>query len=202
MIASAVLSGVGEDGGRGRPGGVVQATNLALRHSVLQEEIGVEEAADASGVQVLYVVLGLCLTGGSATSGTEWLTIAELLVGDVCAMAVAIERRIDCCVADVSTGISWNGVCRRRTTNIAVGASDHNVEVAAVLASIGRSLRSDDSTPQDTFDDCCGRGVLATGARIQGRIALEENVKREATGRGRALRSASTSVVAVIREVS
>ena len=156
MIASAVLSGVGEDGGRGRPGGVVQAANLALRHSVLQEELSVEEAADASGIQVLNVVLGLCLTGGSATSSTEWLTIAELLVGDVCAMAVAIERRIDCCVADVSTGISGNGVCRRRTTNIAVGASDHNVEVAAVLASIGRSLRSDDSTPQDTFDDGSG----------------------------------------------
>lgn len=50
MIASAVLSGVGENGGRSRPGSIVQAANLSLRHSVLQKEIGVEEAADASGV--------------------------------------------------------------------------------------------------------------------------------------------------------
>jgi hypothetical protein len=162
VIVAAVLSGVGENGGRGRPGSIVQAANLALRHSVLQKEIGVEEAADASGVQVLNVVLRLCLTGGSATSSTEWLTIAELLVGDVCAMAVAIERRIDRCVADVSTSISGNRVCGRRATNITVGTSDHNVKVVAVLASIGRSLRSDDSTPQHTFDDCCGRGVWAT----------------------------------------
>jgi hypothetical protein len=76
------------------------------------------------------------------------------------------------------------------------------VEVVAVLASIGRSLRSDDSTPQDTFDDCCGRRVWAIGARVQRRIALEENVERETTSRGRALRSTSASVVAVIRVVS
>jgi hypothetical protein len=84
------LSGVRENGWCGRPGGIVQAANLALRHSVLQKDIGVEEAADASGVQVLNVVLGLCLTGSSATSGTEWRAIAELLVGDVCAVTVAV----------------------------------------------------------------------------------------------------------------
>lgn len=166
MVASAVLSGVGEDGGRGRPGFVVQATDLALRHSVLQKDVGVEEAADASGVQVLNVVLGLCLAGGSATSGTEWLTIAELLVSDVCAMAVAIERRIDGCVADVSASVSGNRVRRRRATVVTVGAGDDNVEVVAVLASIGRCLRSNDSAPQDTFDDSSGRGVWAIGARI------------------------------------
>ena len=115
---------------------------------------------------MLNVVLGLCLAGGSATSGTEWLTIAELLVSDVCAMAVAIERRIDGCVADVSASVSGNRVRRRRATVVTVGAGDDNVEVVAVLASIGRCLRSNDRAPQDTFDDSSGRGVWAIGARI------------------------------------
>lgn len=133
MVVAAVLALVG--GERGGPGLAVEGAVLADRLGVLVQDVGVEELArlcDAVLGRVGKVVLGLGSAGRGAETGVEG-SLSEDLHAHVGVLVVAVKRSVDGGIAESDRRLVaiW---CCDGLVNVAIRASDNNVEVAAVLA--------------------------------------------------------------------
>ena len=133
MVVAAPLALVG--GERGWPGLAVEGAVLADGLGVLVQDVGVEELArlrDAVLGRVSEVVLGLGSAGGGAETGVE-RSLGEDLHTHVGVFPVAVKRGIDSGIAESDRWLVaiWG---RDGPVDVAIRASDDNVEVTAVLA--------------------------------------------------------------------
>lgn len=197
------------------PGLGVQGAVLSLGNSILQDEEGVEELASLSGGvcgRMSNVVLGLSGTGSCAELRIEG-AIGEDFGTQESVVSSAVEGSVDGVISQVDGG-AVPGLIIGALGNVAVGSSNHNLELVAPLAAVVGGVLVDGTTPEDTLDDIGASGV---GAGIGGfldkvrvwslmlvkrvktynrGITLEVDVESNTAVDGIALGSASLSVVA------
>ena len=120
-------------------------------------------------------------SGSRASSGAlaGVVDTGEVLDADVGVFAGSVEGSVDCAAKSswavvTVTGRWWV------VLGVAVGASDHNVEVVAVLAVIDSGLRGNAGAPECAFDVGEAGGVRASGAWVDGRVTLEVDVEGSA----------------------
>lgn len=132
MVVATPLASVGSE--RRGPGLVVEGAVLADRLGVLVQDVGVEELArlrDAVLGRVGEVVLGLGSAGGGAETCVKG-SLGEDLHAHVGVFLVAVKRGVNSGIAESDRWLVAIWRCDG-LVDVAIRASDDNVEVAAVL---------------------------------------------------------------------
>ena len=115
--------------------------------------------------------------GSSALAGV--VETGEILDAHVGVLAGSVQGSVDC-----AAKASWTVVaiarCWRVVLGVAVGASDHNVEVIAVLAVIDSGFLGDSGAPERALDVGKAGRIGAGGAGVDGRVTLEVDVEGSA----------------------
>jgi hypothetical protein len=110
----------------------IHRTVLALRLSILHEDVSIEELAQHAAVKVLDVPLGFSLACSSATGGFEWLTIVEQLIAHVLNRS---QRLCKGCVfitySIVTVAVTW-GVNCNITERLAAVAGNRSHSLADI----------------------------------------------------------------------
>lgn len=123
------------------PSLVVERADLRLRVAVLEKDICVEELACHWGSvlrRMSDIVGGLCGAGCSAAVDIEESVVPRHIL-QVCVCAVAVERSVDGGVSEISRAIVA-GHCGELCGRVAVGACNHDLEVASPLTRVDRVL--------------------------------------------------------------
>ena len=115
--------------------------------------------------------------GGLTQSGIKPASSKDLR-SHISIMSVAVQRCVD---GGVSKRLSFvPGHLRDGSLHVSVGPGYDNVELVAILTLVEGIRRLNITAPEDTHNDCSGRGVFTTCAGLLGRAALKEDVDPEA----------------------